>query len=63
MTNAREIPFEQIRTWVRAEHEKGRPMKETVTELATRDDVTLLFVKDSPEVTRQKLNDSIKAVG
>ena len=42
MTNAKEIPFDQIRSWVRAESAKGRLMKEIVAELATRNNVTVL---------------------
>lgn len=63
MNGAKDIPFEQIRTWVRAEHEKGRPMKEIVAELATRDDVTLLSVRDRPEVTHQKIVNALKTAG
>lgn len=60
MNSARELKFEQIQYWVRAEYAKGRPMREIVAELATREDVTVLSVHDSPEVTHQKIIDSIK---
>lgn len=63
MTSAREISFEQIRNWVKAESFKGRPMKEIVAELATRKDVTLLSVHDSSEVTHQKIVNTLKKVG
>lgn len=63
MTSAREVLFEQIRNWVKAESSKGRPMKEIVAELATRKDVTLLSVHDSPEVTHQRIVSTLKNVG
>ena len=63
MTSAKEIPFEQIRNWVRAENAKGRLMKEIVAELATRNDVTVLSVQDSPQTRHQKIIDSIKNAG
>lgn len=58
-----EIPFEQIRNWVRTESAKGRPMKEIVAELATHNDVTVLSVRDSPQTRHQKIIDSIKNAG
>ena len=63
MTSAKEISFEQIQDWVRTESAKGRPMKEMVAELATRNDVTVLSVYDSPEVRHRKIVDSITKVG
>lgn len=62
MSGAKELPFDQIQGWVRSESAKGRPMKEIVAELASRDDVTLLSVQDSPETRQQKIVDSIKQV-
>ncbi len=56
MTSVREISFEQIRSWVKDESAKGRPMKEIVTELASsRNDVTVLSVGDSQENRHQKI--------
>ena len=63
MTSAKEIPFEQIRNWVRAESAKGRLMKEIVAELATRNDVTVLSVQDSSQTRHQKIIDSVKNAG
>lgn len=63
MTSAKELPFDQIRHWVRTESAKGRPMKEIVAELASREDVTLLSVQDSPETRHQKIVDSTQKVG
>ncbi len=61
MTSAREISFEQIRDWVKGESAKGRPMKEIVTELASsRNDVTLLSVRDSQENRHQKIVNSLQ---
>ncbi len=60
MTSAREISFEQIRSWVKGESAKGRPMKEIVTELASsRNDVTLLSIGDSQENRHQKIINSL----
>jgi hypothetical protein len=59
MSNVKDLPFEQIRNWVKAETEKGRPMREIVAELATRQDVTVLSVKDSPEKRHQQIVDAI----
>ena len=60
MTNIKDLPFDQIRDWVRAESTKGRSMSEIVAELATRNDVTLLSVKDTPENRHQKILKSIQ---
>ena len=61
MTSVREIEFEQIRDWVKGESDKGRPMKEIVTELASsRNDVTLLSVGDSQENRHQKIINSLQ---
>ncbi len=61
MTSAREISFEQIRDWVKGESDKGRPMKEIVAELASsRNDVTLLSVRDSQENRHQKIINSVQ---
>lgn len=62
MTGVRDLSFDQIQHWVGAESAKGRSMKEIVAELATRDDVTLLSVHDSPETRHQKIIDSIQKV-
>lgn len=63
MSGVKELSFDQIQDWVTQESAKGRPMKEIVAELATRDDVTLLSVHDSPETRHQKIIDSIQKVG
>ena len=63
MNSAREIPFEQIHNWVKAESAKGRSAEEIVAELATRKDVTLLSVQDSSEVRHQKIVDTLNRVG
>ena len=61
MISVREIEFEQIRDWVKSESDKGRPMKEIVTELASsRNDVTLLSVGDSQENRHQKIINSLQ---
>lgn len=61
MTSVREIEFDQIRSWVKGESAKGRPMKEIVTELASlRNDVTLLSVGDSQENRHQKIVNSLQ---
>ena len=61
MTSAREISFEQIQDWVRGESDKGRAMKEIVTELASsRNDVTLLSVRDNQENRHQKIVNSLQ---
>ncbi len=40
MSNVKEIPFNQIRSWVRSESAKGRNMREIVAKLASsRNDV------------------------
>lgn len=59
MSNVKDIPFDEIRNWVRAEKEKGRPMNEIVAELATRPDVTVLSVKDSSEKRHQLLVEAL----
>ena len=63
MSGAKELSFDQIQHWVRTESAKGRPMKEIVAELATREDVTLLSVSDSAKARHQKIIDSIQKVG
>ena len=61
MTSVREISFEQIRSWVKGESSKGRPMKEIVAELASsRNDVTLLSVGDVQENRHQKIINSLQ---
>ncbi len=61
MTSVKDIEFEQIRDWVKGESAKGRPMKEIVTELASsRNDVTLLSVRDSQENRHQKIINSLQ---
>lgn len=60
MTSAKDISIEEVRSWVKSESAKGRPMREIVNELVEREDVTLLSVQDSPEVRHQKIVDSIK---
>ncbi len=61
MTSATEISFEQIRDWVRKESAKGRTMKEIVAELASsRNDITVLSVKDSQENRHQKIVNSLQ---
>lgn len=61
MSNVKEIPFDQIRSWVRSESAKGRAMKEIVAELASlRNDVTLLSVKDSQEDRHHKIVSSLR---
>lgn len=61
MSNVREIPFDQIRSWVRSESAKGRDMKEIVVEIASsRNDVTLLSVRDSQEHRHQKIVSSLQ---
>ncbi len=61
MTSAKEISFDEIRSWVKSESAKGRPMKEIVTELASsRNDVTLLCVGDSQENRHQKIVSSLQ---
>lgn len=62
MSNAKDLSFDEIQDWVRKESETGRPMKEIVAELATRDDVTLLSIHDRPETRHQKIVDSIQTV-
>lgn len=59
MSNVKDIPFDKIRNWVRAENKKDRPMGEIVAELPTRSDVTVLVVKDSPEKRHQLITDAI----
>lgn len=59
MSNANNIPFEQIRNWIEAENEKGRSMREIVAELSTRNDVTVISVKDSPEKRHQQIVEAI----
>lgn len=60
MSNITEIPFDQIRSWVRNESAKGRTMQEIVAELASsRNDVTVLSVKDSQENRHQKIVSSL----
>lgn len=61
MSNVKEIPFDQIRSWVRSESAKGRNMKEIVAGLASsRNDVTLLSVIDSQENRHQKIVSSLQ---
>ncbi|KJH71346.1 hypothetical protein [Aliterella atlantica] len=61
MSDITEIPFDQIRSWVRSESAKGRNMKEIVAELASsRNDVTILSVTDSPENRHQKIVGSLQ---
>lgn len=57
MSSVKDIPFDNIRIWVRVEKEKGRLMRDIVSELATRNDVTVLRVKDSLETRHQLLVD------
>ncbi|MGH2413073.1 MAG: hypothetical protein ACRDEA_05165 [Microcystaceae cyanobacterium] len=59
MSSVKNIPFDQIQTWVRGQQEKGRPMREIVAQLATRNDVTVLPVKDSPEKRHQLIAEAI----
>lgn len=61
MSSVTEIEFEQIRDWVRGESAKGRPMKEIVAELASsRNDVTVLSVRDSQESRHQKIVNALE---
>jgi len=61
MSNVTEIPFDQIRSWVKSESAKGRTMKEIVAELASsRNDVTVLSVTDSQENRHQKIVSSLQ---
>ena len=61
MTSVREISFEQIHDWVKGESDKGRPMKKIVAELASsRNDVTLLSVRDTQENRHQKIISSLQ---
>jgi hypothetical protein len=57
MSSVKDIPFDNIRIWVRVEKEKGRLMRDIVSELATLNDVTVLRVKDSLETRHQLLVD------
>lgn len=62
MSSVKDIPFDNIRTWVRVEKEKGQLMRDIVSELATRNDVTVLRIKDSREKKHQLIVDTIQKV-
>lgn len=53
MSNIKNIPFDKIRDWIKTENAAGRPMREIVAELATRNDVTVLSSKDTSEKRHQ----------
>lgn len=53
MSDIKNIPFDKIRDWIKNENETGRSMREIVAELATRNDVTVLSVKDTSEKRHQ----------
>lgn len=60
MTSAKDISIDEVRSWVKAETAKGRPMRDIVKELVEREDITLLSVQDSPEDRHQKIVDAVK---
>lgn len=60
MTSAKDISIDEVRSWVKNESAKGRPMRDIVKELVEREDITLLSVQDSPEERHQKIVDAVK---
>jgi len=60
MTSAKDISIDEVRSWVKTETAKGRPMRDIVGELVEREDITLLSVNDSPEARHQKIVDAVK---
>lgn len=60
MPEVKNLPFEQIRQWMRRESAKGRSMAEITKQLATRSDVTFLSVTDTSQQRHEKIAKTVR---